>query len=612
MNKLTPVSFKDVVIKDGFWKKRIELNENVTIYAVRDRFIETGRFEAFRFNWTEDSSLPKPHLFWDSDVAKWMESVAYILAKKDVPELRQNVEELISLMEENQGEDGYFNIAHTVVHPELRFRIRNNHELYCLGHFIEAAVAWKTTTGCDRLIKVVDKYIDLVIKVFCEEKSAGFVTPGHEEIELALIKLYRLIPDKKYLRLAMFFLEQRGKREEDLADWCNTSYSQSHLPVRELRQATGHAVRAGYLYCAMADAAKETDDSELFEACKALFEDIVNKKMYITGGVGSSHFGEAFTVAYDLPNDTAYAETCASIALMMFADRMKDTDPDSVYADIVEKEIYNGILSGISLDGKAFFYENPLEINVSDRSRHTSMLKVNERLPITRRQEVFNCSCCPPNLTRFFENLPGSIFSASQDAIYLHQFISCEAKIDEAIVSVETQYPVKGKVDVNIINGEGKWIYIRIPSWCKKCDFSAEGEVIKGYKKVYVDSQDFSVSFELDITPRFCSSNPLVRANSGKTAVLSGPVVYCFEKQDNPELEHWTFRLDVDSVPEAVIDDYFGCNVLMADAYSEEITEALYSENCPCTEQKVKVKLIPYFGFANRNECDMAVWLRKK
>ena len=210
MMNFVPVPFTDVEITEGFWRRRIDINEGVTIYSVRDRFRDTGRFEAFRFNWKEGSDVPKPHIFWDSDVAKWIESVAYILAKREDKELYGDVNELISLMEKNQCEDGYFNIAHTVVFPEKRFKIRDNHELYCLGHFIEAAVAWKMHTGCDRLIKIVDKYIDLVIRVFCEEKSAAFVTPGHEEIELALIKLYRLTGVKKYLELCIFFINERG------------------------------------------------------------------------------------------------------------------------------------------------------------------------------------------------------------------------------------------------------------------------------------------------------------------------------------------------------------------------------------------------------------------
>lgn len=610
MEKFSPVSFLNVDIKEGFWKNRMEINETVTVYSVRDRFRDTGRFEAFKFNWKEGSDIPKPHIFWDSDVAKWMESVAFIISKKENPELKADVEELISLMEKNQQEDGYFNVFHTVVQPENRFRIRDNHELYCLGHFIEAAVAWKTATGCDRLINIVDKYIDLVIKVFCEEKSAGFVTPGHEEIELALIKLYRFTKNKKYLDLALFFINERGRHEESESSWANPSQTQSHLPVREQKEAMGHAVRACYLYSAMADAAKETDDEELFETCKALFDDIVNKKMYITGGIGSSHHGEAFTVAYDLPNDTAYAETCAAIALMMFSDRMKDISLDSRYADAVEREIYNGIISGISLDGKAFFYENPLEINLSDRKRHISMKNPPVRLPVTQRQEVFSCSCCPPNLTRFFANIGDRIFSTGEDSILLHQYISCDAKIGDANIRIRTKYPAGGKVEIDISKAKGKNFYIRIPGWCKKYNISENSEIVGGYAKILISSEEFSVTVDFIMDPCFYVSNSAVRAAAGKAALMLGPVVYCMEKYDNPDNDHRTVRLDTAAVPEITYDDFFGCNTLTVQAFIAKRSESLYVSADERKEEITTVKLIPYFGFANRSESDMAVWLR--
>lgn len=610
MDKYLPVTCSCVNITDGFWKNRIELNQDVTIYSVMERFKETGRFEAFRFNWTEGSDLPKPHIFWDSDVAKWMESVALIIEKKDNPELRKEVEDLITLMEINQQDDGYFNIAHTVVFPEKRFKIRDNHELYCLGHFIEAAVAWKAATGSDRLIKICDRYIDLVIKVFTADASADFVTPGHEEIELALVKLYRCTGNKKYLDLAVFFINERGIREEYLPDWCNSSYNQSQLPVRQQKEAMGHAVRACYLYSAMADIAKEIDDNELFDACKAIFDDIVNKKMYITGGIGSSHHGEAFTVAYDLPGDTAYAETCASIGLMMFADRMKDIELDSKYADIVEKEIYNGIISGISLDGKAFFYENPLEVNLIDRKRHTSLKNPDVRLPITRRQEVFGCSCCPPNLTRFFASVANNVFSQDESRIVVHQFMSCTAEFNNMNIIMTTDYPADGKVSISVHNAKGKTLLVRIPGWCKNYSFSKSFIVKHGYAEMQVDSDEFNLVINFVMVPEFIRGNPSVRHLSGKAAVMYGPIVYCVEKCDNPDIEHFQIRLDESSVPTAIYDADYCCNVLSAEVYVPKKTDDLYYISEDFKEEKKYVKMIPYFAFANRTECDMAVWLR--
>ncbi len=612
MSDFAPVSFTDIEIKEGFWRNRIDINENVTIYSVRDRFRDTGRFEAFKFNWKEGSDIPQPHIFWDSDIAKWIESVAYILAKKDNKELRENVEEVISLMEKNQCEDGYFNIAHTVVFPEKRFKVRDNHELYCLGHFIEAAVAWKIHTGCDRLIKICDKYIDLVIKVFCEEKSAVFVTPGHEEIELALIKLYRLTGVKKYLDLCVFFINERGYHpDEHDARWCNSAYNQSHKPVREQREAMGHCVRACYLYSAMADLYKETGDEELFTACKAIFNDIVRRKMYISGGIGSSHHGEAFTVPYDLQPDTAYTETCAAISLMMFADRMKDIELDSIYADTVERVIYNGFISGISLDGRAFFYENPLEINLSDRGRHTSIANEPEHLPITGRVEVFSCSCCPPNVTRYIETIGERAYSVSENAFALHQFMSSAVKAGEWEIDVKTEFPRDGKVELCVNGMKGKALYVRIPYWCDEFTADKQYQKEKGYARFDVNDDVFTLSINMNMTVKFYHADTRVRSCAGKTAVMYGPVLYCAEAVDNGEglfnlsvLKNGNY--DVKFSPE-----YFS-NVLEIDGLRREYTDSLYSSEENYKEIPVRIKLIPYFAFANRGETDMTVWLRDK
>lgn len=610
MDKLTPVAFRDVRINDGFWKKRSELNKNVTIYSVMERFKETGRFEAFKFNWTEGADAPKPHFFWDSDVAKWIESVAYILCDSPDKKLEEEVEELISLIDKHRGEDGYFNIYHTVVEPDIRFRKRDNHELYCLGHLIEAAIAYYDATGNDRLLNIIDDYIDYVIKVFCVDGSAGFVTPGHEEIELALIKLYRKRKEKKYLELAMFFLNNRGVIKEENASWYNSSYNQSHLPVREQKEAMGHCVRACYLYSAMADAAKDTDDEELLCACKNLFDDIINKKMYISGGIGSSHHGEAFTIAYDLPNDTAYAETCASISMLMFADRMKDIDIDSKYADIVELEMYNGILAGISLDGRAFFYENPLEINLIDRHRHTSLTDAGERFPITQRQEVFNCSCCPPNLTRFFASVGDHIFSYNNDAVFIHQFLSCTTDIGGVKIRLKTSYPANGAVNVAINDAKGKTIYIRIPGWCKKFVSSKNYTVYNGYAVYIIDSDECVIDIDFNMSVEYYVSSSRVRSDAGKVAVMYGPVLYCAESTDNRYLPSDVF-VDCSCVPKIEYSPLFDANTITLSAYKTTIGESLYSTVDKVKHLNTELLMIPYFSHSNRGECDMAVWIRR-
>ena len=609
MDHFQPVDFSAVDITGGFWAEKQKCICDVTIFSVRDQFAQTGRFRAFDFDWTEGSDVPRPHYFWDSDIAKWMESAAYLLQKAPNDELQAQIETLIDRIAQHQDSDGYFNIYHTVVEPENRFRIRDHHELYCLGHLIEAGVAYYNATGRDRLLNLLDRYIDLVIRVFCVEKSAGFTTPGHEEIELALLRLYRVRRDRKYLDLAMFFLNERGKREEGLTDWCNTRYNQSHLPVRQQRTAEGHAVRACYLYSAMADAAMETGDAELLAACRALFDDIVSKKMYITGGIGSSHHGEAFTTAYDLPNDTAYNETCASIALAMFADRMKEIDLDAKYADIVEREWYNGILAGLSLDGKAFFYENPLEIRLADRTRHRSMSS-GDRLPITQRLEVFGCSCCPPNVTRFLASMEGSVLSAADDAIVVHQFLPCKAQIGDAALQMETRYPLDGKVCLSLSGAKGKRLMVRIPGWCRQYTCPTPCEVQRGYAVFDVDSDRFSLEMDFSMPLTFYYAHPAVCADAGKCARMRGPVVYCMEGVDNGE-RLFDLTVDLTCTPQVRDDASFGLPVLeLRGTRTRDAADApLYACDAP-ERTAVPVTFIPYCGFANRGETDMTVWFR--
>ena len=610
MEHLQPVSFQNVEITGGFWADKQKLNREVTIWSVRDRFADTGRFKAFEFTWKEGSDEPRPHFFWDSDIAKWLESAAYIIAGEPNAELEKNIEDVIDLIEKHQSEDGYFNIYHQIVEPELRFKDRDHHELYCLGHLIEAAVAYYQATGRDRFINILDKYIDLVIRVFTVEKTAGFATPGHEEIELALIKLYRVKPHRKYLDLAMFFLNERGVNAEMNMEWCKGMYHQSHLPVRRQRTAEGHSVRACYLYSGMADAAKETGDEELLSACKDLFEDITQRKMYLTGGVGSSNKGEAFTIPYDLPNDTAYAETCAAIALSFFADRMKEVDPDSRYADVVEREMYNGVLSGLSLDGRSFFYENPLEINLADRTRHVSV-NDSDRLPITQRLEVFGCSCCPPNVTRYIASLGGSVFSVKDERIYVHQFMELNASVDGTEISMETNYPNDGKIRLTVAGGKGKKLCVRVPGWCQEYAFDKPYAMERGYAVIDVTEDAFTLNAEFIMKPLFYAANPAVRADAGKAAMQYGPVVYCLESVDNGG-ELFDLTVDTAGTLEISFDPYFGVNTitLSATRTDKETFAALYKLAKPVSSVPAKAKFIPYFAFANRGEADMTVWFR--
>ncbi|MBQ6865040.1 MAG: glycoside hydrolase family 127 protein [Clostridia bacterium] len=614
MYKTNPVSFADVEINGGFWAKKQKMNRDVTLEAVRLRFEETGRFEAFKFNWTEEGNLSKPHIFWDSDIAKWIESAALILRKNPDKQLEAKVDEIVDLIEKNQGEDGYFNIFFTVCEPEGRWKNRDAHELYCAGHLTEAAVAYYEATGKDKFLQLMKKYLDYIAQVFMVEKSAGFTTPGHEEIELALVKLYRCTGEQRFLDLAKFFIDERGKESQSLTGWCNSKYNQSHLPVREQRTAEGHSVRACYLYSGMADLAKETDDEELLTACKALFDNIVQRRMYITGGIGSSHEGEAFTVDYDLQNNTAYAETCAAISLAMFANRMKDIDMNAKYADIVEKVYYNGFLSGLSLDGKAFFYENPLEILHAEHDRHKSIHRSGERLPITRRQEVFGCSCCPPNVTRFIAAFGDYMYSTGDNGVYVHQFAESCAAFDycgaNVTINQVTEYPHDGKVKFSVCGLLNKHFCVRIPGWCADVRFNKQYTVENGYAVFAVDNDTFELEMDMDISPRIYASNPLVFANNGRYALQAGPIVYCLEEDDNGSnlrdiavLRNTTFTVHYD--------EFFGANVIDAQGLRTQCdSSALYVPADAVQTKPVDVRFIPYYAFANRSDCDMLVWFK--
>ncbi len=401
------IDFRNVKINDGFWKAKQEMCMNSTVKAVYDRFVDTYRFEALKCKWKEgDEEKAKPHFFWDSDVAKWIEGVAYILQQNDAPELEEICDNAVDNIVNNADENGYFN-SYFLVIDEPKFSNRDRHELYCLGHLIEAAVAYKTATGKDKFLRAMRKYTDYVEKVFKEEQSAGFATPGHPELELALMKLYKATGEKRYADLAKHFIDLHGNNDRDGRKlwWAaNENYNQDEMPLRERSTAEGHAVRALYLLSGMADVAYEYKDAELLAACERCFDNIVTKRMYITGGVGSSPQGEAFTVDFDLPNRTAYTETCAAIALVFFCHRMFEITGKVKYADVLERALYNGVLSGISMDGKSFFYENPLAIDLKFNNVDTSVTE-KRRYPITQRVEIFGCSCCPPNMVRFIPSV---------------------------------------------------------------------------------------------------------------------------------------------------------------------------------------------------------------
>ena len=586
------IYYDKVTLDSGYLADKQKLNETVTINAVYDRFYDTGRIGAFDFDWKEGDDK-KPHIFWDSDVAKWMEGAIYIYAKTGDKDLLEKVETLIEKIKKHQLDDGYFNIYYTVCNPEGRFTNRDKHELYCAGHLLEAAVAYAEVTGKTDFLDCMEKYTDLIHRVFVVEKSAQFDTPGHEEIEYALIRAYRFTGKVKFLELAEYFINTRGSEN----DRDRAAYNQSHKPVREQDSAVGHSVRAVYLYTAMAALAKEKEDERLFDACKKLYDDIMTK-MYVTGGIGSTRYGEAFTVPYDLPNDTAYTETCAGIGLAMFANEMLSLENNAKYADTVERVIYNGILSGLSLDGKSFFYENPLEITLG--ARYNLPWK-EVRMPITQRVECFGCSCCPPNINRFFGSLSRFFFAVDSDTLYINQFASSTLKDGDITCTVRTDYPISGKIEVSA-SGVQK-VAVRIPWWCDKFSIDCDYEMKDGY--AFISEENAVIEF--DMTPFVLYADPRVIRDEGKACVMRGPVVYCAEGIDNGVLHSLTLKTPLEITEKT--DEYYGLVTLEAAGFKKQnFSGSIYSKTPPVAE-KTTVKLIPYNSFANRGETDMAVWL---
>ncbi len=593
-------------ITGGFWKEKQDMIKNVTADAVYDRFDETGRINAFKCQWKEGE--PLPHVYWDSDVAKWMEGAAYITGEEKDAELEAKIDALVDDIEKNQREDGYFNIRFITSPPCEPFTNRELHELYCAGHLIEAAVAYYQATGKKKMLDCMCRYADYIEKRFKIYDDTGFSAPGHEEIELALVRLYECVGDKRYLELAKHFIDIRGT-DKDRSEWDikKKISEQSHMPVREQTEAVGHAVRAVYLYSGMADVAYHTKDRELFDVCRRLFDNIINKRMYITGGIGSSSSGEAFTQDFELSNMFAYAESCAAIGLAFFAHRMQRLEVNSKYGDIIERVLYNGFLSSTSLDGRSFFYENPLETDPRFKHRNkNSYLNETLRLPMLTRASVFSCSCCPPNIVRFIPSIANMLYSDDGEVLYVHQFMQSETDIERKGKNIRitqiTDYPEDGNIKIKV-EGSDVRLAVRVPSWCD----GYEGKRERGYAFFDVkDGEILELDFEMRV--KFIESRPELIFNCGRFAVTRGPIVYCMESTDNGEYIR-DIRIDPEAEFKYGRHKELGVPELRVKAYRRACGEdtPIYSERHESLTETEAI-LIPYNAFANRGESEMQVW----
>ena len=563
-------------------------------------------------------------VFQDSDAAKWLEAVGYSLALYPDKKLEETADSLIDIIAEAQDEDGYLNTYFTIKDREKRWKnLLEGHELYCSGHFMEAAVAYFDGTGKDKLLKVMLKNVEHIYRHFITEKHDGY--PGHPEVELALLKMYRATGEKKCLELAEHFINVRGvpltdggsfyKKEAEQRDWTvwgnnaeDLNYQQSFAPVREQSDAVGHSVRAVYLYTAMADLAAETDDKELLNACERLWSSIADKRMYVTGGIGSTGIGEAFTVDYDLPNDTAYAETCASCGLMFFASRMLEAAPDGRYGDIMEKAFYNTVLAGMQLDGKRFFYVNPLEVIPG-----VSGIAATHWHDKPQRPEWFACACCPPNVARTISSFGTYAYGEGENTAYCHLYAAGDVEFSFGMkLRCETDFPQGFTVRYTVLEGEGT-LAVRVPSWSVntsvKLETSNDTAAIKqGYAYIEAKAGDV-VNLELDGSARFVYSSSKAAENTGCAAVQRGALVYCFEGVDNGGD---VLSLILDDSAEISVGDAVpelgGAETLKVKGYRIAPTEGLYTFEKP---KKVSEELtaVPYYTWGNRGENQMRVWL---
>jgi len=637
--RLKPVPLSKVKIDSPFWEPRQEMNRTVTLPIEYEQCKKTGRIDAWKLDWKPGQPNP-PHHFWDSDVAKWIEAVGYTLATHPNEALERLTDGVIDMIADAQQEDGYLNIHFTVVEPENRWKnLRDMHELYCAGHLMEAAVAYYEGTGKRKLLDVLCRYADYIASVFGPNEGQKRGYPGHEEIELALVKLYRATGERRYLDLANFFIDERGRqphyydieareRGEDPARFHHGKYdyNQSHLPVREQTTAEGHAVRAMYLFSGMADVAAETGDETLLAACKRLWKNVTERRMYITGGIGSSSVGERFTYDYDLPNDLAYAETCAAIGLVFWAHRMLQLERDSVYADVMERALYNGVLSGVSLDGKRFFYANPLEVDPKRYEHRPDLFRRSSVSPT--RQEWFGCACCPPNIARLLASLGQYVYSQGDGEIYVHLYVGGQAELNldgqPVILTQETRYPWEGAIQITVQPREEAnfTLALRIPGWSREATLEVNGQSVevpplmeKGYVKVNRDwKPGDTVTLSLPMPVERIEAHPAVGVNCGRIALQRGPLVYCLEEVDNGPHLH-DIALPRDTMLRAEFDEDLlgGVVVISGEALRRDTSDwdsKLY-QPAPSATKSVPFKAIPYYAWANRTPGEMLVWIRE-
>lgn len=625
---LASIPLKDIQIQDRFWKERLDLvRKEIIPYqweAMNDRVPNAEPshcIENYRIAAGQAQGSFYGEVFQDSDLAKWLEAVAYVLSFQPDPKLEKLADEAIELVCAAQQPDGYLNTFFTIKEPDQRWRnLREGHELYCAGHMMEAAVAYFEATGKRRLLDAMMRLADLIYNTFGPEEGKIHAYPGHEEVELALFRMYRATGVRRYLELSAYFINCRGtgenyfRNENDrpgyLPIWgsmdtnSDMSYYQAHQPVREQKQAAGHAVRAMYLYSAIADLAGELKDEGLLNACKTLWNDVTERQMYVTGGVGASGILERFTTDYDLSNEMAYAESCASIGLMLFGLRMNRVTRQAQYFDPVERALYNTVLASVALDGKSFFYVNPLEVWPKACMPYTSKEHVK---PV--RQPWFSCACCPPNVARTFASLGQYIWAQDSQRVYLNLFISSTVKAKNgAILKLETEFPM-GNV-LKITSDQVLELAVRIPGYGKNFRANVSYRKENGYGVFELEAGK-ELEIQFDAPACFIRANPEVRACSGKVCIQRGPVVYCLEEIDNGS-NLSALSVDTAVSPGERESDIPGGLMITASGKRRRAwtDDKLYGE-FPSQYEETVLQAVPYAFWGNREKGEMTVWIRE-
>ncbi|MBJ8833431.1 MULTISPECIES: beta-L-arabinofuranosidase domain-containing protein [Citrobacter] len=580
-------------------------------------------------------------VFQDSDVTKWLEAVAWSLSQKPDAQLEKTADEVIELLAKAQCEDGYLNTWYTVKEPGLRWtNVAECHEMYCAGHLFEAAVAFFNATGKRRLLEIACRFADHIDTVFGPNEGQLRGYPGHPEIELALMRLYEVTQEPRYQALARFFLEERGQQpyyyDIEFAKrggtwhWDNwgeawmvkdKAYTHAHKPLAQQSEAVGHAVRSVYLMTGLAHIARMTNDEEKRQTCLRIWNNMVQRRMYITGGIGSQGIGEAFTSDYDLPNDTAYGESCASIGLMMFARRMLEMEGDAHYADVMERAFYNTVLGGMALDGKHFFYVNPLETQPKSIPHNHIYDHIK---PV--RQRWFGCACCPPNIARTLVAIGHYIFTPRPDALFINFYAGTEAQFtvdaQTLALKIEGNYPWDEQVSIRFNQPQvvEHTLALRLPEWCAAPTVqvngeAAQGKMVKGYLHLHRLWQEGDIiTLNLPMPVRRVYANPQVRHAAGKVAIQRGPLVYCLEEADNgaqlhnlslPKVSAFRKIQGVGMLKGKVLLQAEGVRVLSAHE-----DKPLYSfDNRQTALVKQTLTFIPWFSWANRGEGEMRIWV---